>query len=67
MSTPAGNFLSSQHWVHFTDAQQREVYVLSGTCILNPVETGPQDGSRWHGGKPISPFRCRTFQRARAW
>jgi hypothetical protein len=51
MSTPAGNFLSSQHWVHFTDAQQREVYVLSGTCILNPVETGPQDGSRWHRGK----------------
>jgi hypothetical protein len=51
MTTPAANFLSSQHWVHFTDSQQREVYVLSGTCILNPVETGPQDGSRWHRGK----------------
>jgi hypothetical protein len=32
MSTPAANVLSSQHWVHFTDSQQREVYVLSGTC-----------------------------------
>jgi hypothetical protein len=51
MSTPASNFLSSQHWVHFTDARQGEVYVLSGTCILNPVETGPQDGSRWHRGR----------------
>jgi hypothetical protein len=51
MSTPAANFLSSQHWVHFTDYQQREVYVLSGTCILNPVEAGPKDGSRWHRGK----------------
>ena len=51
MTTPAANFLSSQHWVHFTDSRQREVYVLSGTCILNPVETGPQDGSRWHRGK----------------
>jgi hypothetical protein len=51
MSTPAANFLSSQHWVHFTDSRQREVYVLSGTCILNPVLTGPQDGSRWQRGK----------------
>jgi hypothetical protein len=51
MSTPAANFLSSQHWVHFTDSRQREVYVLSGTCILNPVEVGPQDGSRWQRGK----------------
>jgi hypothetical protein len=51
MSTPAANFLSSQHWVHFTDAEQRQVYVLSGTCILNPVEAGPQDGSRWQRGR----------------
>ena len=51
MSTPAANFLSSQHWVHFTDSQQSQVYVLSGTCILNPVEVGPQDGSRWNRGK----------------
>jgi hypothetical protein len=47
----SANFLSSQHWVHFTDSQQREVYVLSGTCILNPVEAGPQDGSRWQRGQ----------------
>jgi hypothetical protein len=45
------NFLSSNHWVHFTDSQQREVYVLSGTCILDPAELGPQDGSRWQRGK----------------
>jgi hypothetical protein len=45
------NFLSSQHWVHFTDSQQREVYVLSGTCVLDPVLLGPQDGSRWLRGK----------------
>ena len=51
MSTPAENFLSSQHWVHFTDSEQRQVYVLSGTCILNPVEVGPQDGSRWQRGQ----------------
>jgi hypothetical protein len=51
MSTPEANFLSSQHWVHFTDSQQREVYVLSGTCVLNPVLTGPQDGSQWQRGK----------------
>ena len=51
MSTPPANFLSSQHWVHFTDPQHREVYVLSGTCILNPVLTGPHDGSRWQRGK----------------
>ncbi len=51
MTTPAENFLSSQHWVHFTDSQQRQVYVLSGTCILNPVEVGPQDGSRWQRGQ----------------
>lgn len=51
MSTPAENFLSSHYWVHFTDSQQREVYVFSGTCILNPVLTGPQDGSRWQRGQ----------------
>jgi hypothetical protein len=45
------NPLSSQHWVHFTDSQQREVYVLSGTCVLDPVLLGPQDGSRWLRGK----------------
>jgi hypothetical protein len=27
------------------------VYVLSGTCVLNPVEVGPQDGSRWQRGQ----------------
>ena len=47
----SANFLSSQHWVHFTDSQQREVYVLSGTCILDPVEAGPSDGSRWQRGQ----------------
>ena len=51
MTTPAANFLSSEHWVHFTDSEQRQVYVLSGTCILNPVEVGPQDGSRWQRGR----------------
>ena len=51
MTTPAANFLSSEHWVHFTDSEQRQVYVLSGTCILNPVEIGPQDGSRWQRGR----------------
>lgn len=51
MTTPANNHLSSQHWVHFTDSQQREVYVLSGTCILDPVLTGPQDGSLWQRGQ----------------
>ncbi len=51
MSTPPQNSLSSQHWVHFTDAQQRQVYVLSGTCILDPVLVGPQDGSRWQRGQ----------------
>ena len=51
MTTPAENFLSSQHWVHFTDSEQRQVYVLSGTCILNPVLVGPQDGSRWNRGR----------------
>jgi hypothetical protein len=51
MTTPAENFLSSQHWVRFTDSQQQQVYVLSGTCILNPVLAGPQDGSRWQRGQ----------------
>ncbi len=51
MSTSAANFLSSQHWVHFLDSQQRQVYVLSGTCILNPPLVGPQDGSRWQRGQ----------------
>lgn len=51
MSTPEANQLSSSHWVHFTDSQQREVYVLSGTCVLNPVLTGPQDGSQWQRGQ----------------
>jgi hypothetical protein len=51
MSAPALNFLSSEHWVHFTDSQQRQVYVLSGTCILNPPIRGPQDGSRWQRGQ----------------
>jgi hypothetical protein len=50
MTTPASNFLSSQHWVHFTDAQQRQVYMLSGTCVLDPIPTGPQDDSRWQRG-----------------
>lgn len=45
------NFPSSEHWVHFTDSQQRQVYVLSGICILDPVEVGPQDGSRWQRGR----------------
>lgn len=47
----SANFLSSQHWVHFTDAEQRQVYVLSGTCILDPPLVGPQDGSRWQRGQ----------------
>jgi hypothetical protein len=51
MTTPASNHLSSQHWVHFTDSQQREVYVLSGTCILDPPLIGPQDGSLWQRGQ----------------
>jgi hypothetical protein len=51
MSTPEFNVPVSEHWVHFTDSQQREVYVLSGTCILNPVLFGPQDGSRWQRGQ----------------
>ena len=50
MTTPNSNFLSSEHWVHFTDAAQREVYVLSGTCILDPVLQGPQNSSRWQRG-----------------
>jgi hypothetical protein len=51
MTTFATNSLSSQHWVHFTDSQQQQVYVLSGTCILNPVLAGPSDGSRWQRGQ----------------
>jgi hypothetical protein len=51
MSTSAVNFPSSQHWVHLTDSQQRQVYVLSGTCILDPPLVGPQDGSRWQRGQ----------------
>ena len=51
MSTPEANQLSSNHWVHFTDSQQREVYVLSGTCVLNPVLLGPQDDSQWQRGQ----------------
>jgi hypothetical protein len=51
MSTPEDNQLSSKHWVHFTDSQQREVYVLSGTCVLNPVLIGPQNGSEWQRGQ----------------
>jgi hypothetical protein len=51
MSAPEVNLPSSEHWVHFTDSRQREVYVLSGVCILDPAEVGPQDGSRWQRGK----------------
>jgi hypothetical protein len=53
MSTPIGemsNYLSSQYWVHFEDHAGRQVYVLSGTCILNPPLVGPSDGSRWQRG-----------------
>ncbi|HTP22223.1 MAG TPA: hypothetical protein VMJ65_21625 [Solirubrobacteraceae bacterium] len=46
----SANFLSSNHWVHFTDSEQRQVYVLSGTVILDPPLVGPQDGSRWQRG-----------------
>jgi len=54
MTTPpttAGNFLSSEHWVHTQDPSGRELFILSGTCILNPPLQGPQDGSRWHRGQ----------------
>ena len=51
MGTSGGNFLSSNHWVHLTDFQGREVYVLSGTCILDPPRVGPQDGERWQRGQ----------------
>jgi hypothetical protein len=45
------NFLSSDHWVHIQDPAGREVYVLSGTCILDPPLRGPSDGSRWQRGE----------------
>jgi hypothetical protein len=53
MSTPIiqSNVPTSEHSVHFTDSQGHQVYVLSGICILDPVPTGPQDGSRWRRGK----------------
>jgi hypothetical protein len=50
MGTSAANFLSSNHWVHFVDPERRQVYVFSGTCILDPPLVGPQDGSRWQRG-----------------
>lgn len=49
---PPANFLTDTHQyaVHFTDSQQRQVYVLSGTVILDPPLHGPTDGSRWLRG-----------------
>jgi hypothetical protein len=47
-STPNNNRLSSNHWVHFTDPEGRQVYVLSGTVILDPPPVGPPNGSGWH-------------------
>ncbi|MGH3150675.1 MAG: hypothetical protein ACRDOB_08095 [Streptosporangiaceae bacterium] len=61
MTTPENNFLSSEHWVHFTDSQQREVYVLSGTCVLDPALVGPQDGSRWQRGQTQFAVRLRDL------
>ena len=52
MSVVADNFLSTQCAVHFTDSQHRQVYVLSGTCILNPVLLGnPQNNDQWQRGQ----------------
>jgi len=51
MSTPNSNWVHSNHWVHFTDPEGRQVYVLSGTVILDPPLVGPQDGSRWQRGE----------------
>ena len=45
------SFLSSDHQVHFQDLAGRQVYVLSGTCILDPIPQGPSDGSRWQRGE----------------
>src|SRR4051794_22139471 len=49
--TTMTNFLSSDHWVHFQDLAGRQVYVLSGTCILDPPLNGPSDDSRWLRGE----------------
>ena len=61
------NFLSSDHWVHFQDLAGRQVYVLSGTCILDPPLQGPSDGSRWQRGQTSSAFPSATSRPMRAW
>ena len=55
------NFLSSDHWVHFQDPAGREVYVLSGTCILDPPLQGPSDGSRWQRGETFFSIPLRDL------
>ena len=55
------NFLSSDHWVHFQDLAGRQVYVLSGTCILDPPLQGPSDGSRWQRGQTFFSIPLRDL------
>ncbi len=52
MSVPPstqGNYLSTDHWVHFQDLAGQEVFVLSGTVILDPPLVGTS-ASRWNRG-----------------
>jgi hypothetical protein len=52
VSAVADNFLSTQCAVHFTDSERRQVYVLSGTCILDPVLLGdPHNNDQWQRGQ----------------
>ncbi len=44
-----GNYLSSDHWVHIQDPAGHEVFILSGTVILNPPLVGTS-ATRWNRG-----------------
>lgn len=44
-----GNHLSSNHWVHIQDSAGHEVFVLSGTVILDPPLVGTS-ATRWNRG-----------------
>ncbi len=43
------NRLSSDHWVHIQDLAGHEVFILSGTVILDPPLVGTS-GARWNRG-----------------
>lgn len=44
-----GNYLSSDHWAHIQDLAGHEVFILSGTVILNPPLVGTS-ATRWNRG-----------------